>query len=131
MRRGGDWAGIVEHVVVMGAPVSTRLERWAMARSVVAGRFVNAYSRRDWVLGLIYRGANGELLPFPVPSQGPCTCIWQVVSGLLAAAVNLAALPRFLAAVVQSPGSRVKTCHSSMMGQTPHHLSELHNGPIR
>lgn len=45
----------------MGAPVSTRLERWAMARSVVAGRFVNAYSRRDWVLGLIYRGANGKL----------------------------------------------------------------------
>ena len=63
MRRGGDWAGIVEHVVVMGAPVSTRLERWAMARSVVAGRFVNAYSRRDWVLGLIYRGANGERSP--------------------------------------------------------------------
>ena len=46
--------------MVMGAPVSTRLERWAMARSVVAGRFVNAYSRRDWVLGLIYRGANGK-----------------------------------------------------------------------
>ena len=55
--------GIVEHVVVMGAPVSTRLERWAMARSVVAGRVVNAYSRRDWVLGLIYRGANGVPLP--------------------------------------------------------------------
>lgn len=50
---------MVEHVVLMGAPVSTRMERWAMARSSVAGRFVNAYSRRDWVLGLIYRGANG------------------------------------------------------------------------
>ncbi len=41
----------------MGAPVSVRSERWAMARRVVSGRFVNAYSRRDWVLGLIYRGA--------------------------------------------------------------------------
>ncbi|BDA42345.1 probable transmembrane and coiled-coil domain-containing protein 4 at C-terminar half [Coccomyxa sp. Obi] len=51
--------GVVEHVVLMGVPVSTRVERWAMARSAVAGRFVNAYSRRDWVLGLIYRGANG------------------------------------------------------------------------
>ena len=78
MRRGGNWAGIVEHVVVMGAPVSTRLERWAMARSVVAGRFVNAYSRRDWVLGLIYRGANGELLQSPLPRQGLCTCVSQV-----------------------------------------------------
>jgi hypothetical protein len=52
-------AGVVEHVVLMGVPVSTRSERWAMARSAAAGRFVNAYSRRDWVLGLIYRGANG------------------------------------------------------------------------
>ncbi|CAL8467974.1 g7512 [Coccomyxa elongata] len=51
--------GVVEHVVLMGVPVSTRVERWAMTRSAVAGRFVNAYSRRDWVLGLIYRGANG------------------------------------------------------------------------
>lgn len=51
-------AGIVESVVLMGAPVSVRSERWAMARRVVSGRFVNAYSRRDWVLGLIYRGAR-------------------------------------------------------------------------
>ena len=62
-KQGWLLTGIVEHVVVMGAPVSTRLERWAMARSVVAGRFVNTYSRRDWVLGLIYRGANGVPLP--------------------------------------------------------------------
>ncbi len=62
-KQGDCLTGIVEHVVVMGAPVSTRLERWAMARSVVAGRFVNAYSRRDWVLGLIYRGANGAPCP--------------------------------------------------------------------
>ncbi len=45
--------------MLMGAPVSTRPERWAMARAAVAGRLVNAYSRRDWVLGLIYRGSNG------------------------------------------------------------------------
>lgn len=100
-RRTGNMAGIVEHVVVMGAPVSTRLERWAMARSVVAGRFVNAYSRRDWVLGLIYRGANGELLHSFMPCQGHlhphksflCTCTSQVVSGLLAAALGTSGFP--------------------------------------
>ena len=117
MRRGGDWAGIVEHVVVMGAPVSTRLERWAMARSVVAGRFVNAYSRRDWVLGLIYRGANGELSPCPVPSQGPCTCIWQVVSGLLAAGSQFGSSPKI-------PCS----CFAESW-QPCQDLSELHDGP--
>ncbi|KAK9817178.1 hypothetical protein WJX72_010703 [[Myrmecia] bisecta] len=51
--------GIVEHAVMLGMPVSTRHERWVMARSVVAGRFVNGYSNSDWVLGLVYRGTNG------------------------------------------------------------------------
>lgn len=65
--------GIVEAVVLMGAPVSIRPERWAMARRAVGGRFVNAYSRRNWVLGLIYRGSAGfvkgagGLCPVDVP----------------------------------------------------------------
>ena len=52
-------AGYVETVVLLGTPVSLRPERWAMARSVVSGRFINGFSRRDWVLGLVYRGTNG------------------------------------------------------------------------
>ena len=73
-------SGIVEHVVLMGVPVSTRAERWAMARSAVAGRLVNAYSRRDWVLGLIYRGSNGfvkgagGLCPVAVAGARPALC---------------------------------------------------------
>jgi Protein of unknown function (DUF726) len=41
--------------VLVGAPIGTRLKRWRRARSVVAGRLVNCYSTRDFVLGLIYR----------------------------------------------------------------------------
>jgi len=36
--------GIVQHVVLMGTPVQVNEEKWAAARSVVSGRFVNAYS---------------------------------------------------------------------------------------
>ena len=51
--------GIVEHACLLGTPVAVRPERWAMARSVVAGRLINGYSRKDWLLAVVYRGANG------------------------------------------------------------------------
>jgi len=68
-----DCRGIVEEVVLLGTPVSIRENRWAMARSVVASRFVNGFSKRDWVLGVVYRTANaftkrcGGLCAVPVP----------------------------------------------------------------
>lgn len=51
--------GIVESVVLLGCPVSLQQERWMLARSVVARRLVNGFSRRDWILGLVYRGSSG------------------------------------------------------------------------
>ena len=47
---------------MLGAPVSTHLERWALTRSSVSGRLINGFSRRDWILGLVYRGSNGAPL---------------------------------------------------------------------
>ena len=42
--------GIVEHSVLLGAPVrSDALAEWRQARAVVAGRLVNGFSSRDWV----------------------------------------------------------------------------------
>eukprot|EP00798_Chlamydomonas_sp_ICE-L_P032630 gene32630-17643_t len=46
---------LVETVVLMGAPVNLNAAEWSKARSVVAGRFINAYSRKDWVLALVHR----------------------------------------------------------------------------
>eukprot|EP00887_Chlorella_sp_A99_P007485 scaffold2.g7485.t1 len=51
--------GVVENVVLLGAPVETQPARWQMARRVVAGRLVNCYSRRDWLLGVCYGGSVG------------------------------------------------------------------------
>ena len=51
----------MENAVLLGAPVSTRLDRWALARSSVSGRLINGFSSRDWILGLVYRGSNGAI----------------------------------------------------------------------
>lgn len=46
--------GIVEHAVLLGAPIrADRPAEWAAARAVVAGRLVNGFSSHDWVR---YRG---------------------------------------------------------------------------
>ncbi|KAL8166096.1 hypothetical protein V2J09_007595 [Rumex salicifolius] len=47
--------GLVERVVLLGAPVSIKVDEWVLARKMVAGRFVNAYSKNDWTLGIAFR----------------------------------------------------------------------------
>ncbi|PON51990.1 Alpha/Beta hydrolase fold containing protein [Parasponia andersonii] len=54
---GGDNAGLVERVVLLGAPVSIKDENWEAVRKMVAGRFVNAYSTNDWTLGITFRAS--------------------------------------------------------------------------
>jgi hypothetical protein len=52
--RGLD--GIVDNVVMMGAPISTEeTYEWRRAAKVVSGRFVNCYTPNDWVLAFVYR----------------------------------------------------------------------------
>ena len=51
--------GIVENVYLVGACVSTKESNWRNVRSVVAGRFVNCYSPKDWILSFLSR-ASGE-----------------------------------------------------------------------
>lgn len=43
---------------MLGTPVVIVPERYALARSVVAGRCVNAYSTNDWVLSLNFRARS-------------------------------------------------------------------------
>eukprot|EP00752_Nemacystus_decipiens_P008307 g7425.t1 len=51
----GRGLGIVENAVMLGTPIGTKRGRWKRARSAVAGRLVNGYSSRDWLLALVYR----------------------------------------------------------------------------
>lgn len=45
----------VDDVVLLGAPVSTSLEKWRKVRAVTSGRVINGYLRSDWVLAFFYR----------------------------------------------------------------------------
>eukprot|EP00892_Ulva_mutabilis_P001645 jgi/Ulvmu1/11481/UM077_0025.1 len=52
--------GVVEHAVLLGAPVSIDRVKFRTARSVVSGRFVNGHSETDWLLGLCTRTKIGQ-----------------------------------------------------------------------
>jgi hypothetical protein len=53
--------GLVESVVMMGAPVPSDSRQWRQIRSVVAARVVNVYSTEDYVLGYLYRSTKLEM----------------------------------------------------------------------
>lgn len=53
--------GIVQNVYLMGAPVTANDKTWKEARSIVAGRFVNAFSRTDWILGYLFRATTAGI----------------------------------------------------------------------
>lgn len=52
---GSPASGLVHTVVLMGAPVPCSEASWCKARGIVADRLVNCYSKKDWVLSLMYR----------------------------------------------------------------------------
>ncbi|XP_076451988.1 transmembrane and coiled-coil domain-containing protein 4-like isoform X2 [Babylonia areolata] len=58
-RRGCE--GIVEDVIVLGAPVTSDPKAWAPFQRVVAGRIINGYCRGDWLLKFLYRTASIQI----------------------------------------------------------------------
>lgn len=58
--RGGY--GLVQNVYLFGSPIIAKKEEYLRARSVVAGRFVNAYASNDWILGYLFRATSGGIM---------------------------------------------------------------------
>jgi len=50
--------GLVESIVLLGAPTPSSAADWRMIRSVVTGRVVNVYSKNDYILGFLYRSSS-------------------------------------------------------------------------
>jgi len=53
--------GLVENVVLLGSPTPSDSIAWRRMRSVCAGRVVNVYSSKDYLLAFLYRSASLQL----------------------------------------------------------------------
>lgn len=53
--------GLVDTVVLIGAPVPSNTAHWQMMRSVVAGKLFNVHSENDYILGFLYRSTSLQL----------------------------------------------------------------------
>lgn len=53
--------GVVQNVYMFGSPIVVKKDEYLKARTMVAGRFVNAYNRNDWILGYLFRLTNGGI----------------------------------------------------------------------
>ncbi|XP_031142490.1 transmembrane and coiled-coil domain-containing protein 4 [Sander lucioperca] len=53
--------GVVEDVVLLGAPVDGSEKAWERISRVVAGKIVNGYCRGDWLLGFLYRSSSAQM----------------------------------------------------------------------
>ena len=50
--------GLIESVVMIGAPTPSDTSDWRVLRSVVSGRLINVFSQNDYVLGFMYRTSS-------------------------------------------------------------------------
>ncbi|KAI2630284.1 DUF726-domain-containing protein [Hypomontagnella submonticulosa] len=53
--------GLVDTVVLIGAPVPSNTGYWQMMRTVVSGKLFNVYSENDFILGFLYRATSMQL----------------------------------------------------------------------
>ena len=53
--------GLVDTVVLIGAPVPSNRQHWQMMRTVVSGKIFNVYSENDYLLAFLYRATSIQL----------------------------------------------------------------------
>lgn len=63
--------GIINDVVLLGAPVTASPIQWQQISHIVGGRIINGYCSSDWLLRFIYRAMSVQ---FTIAGTGPVTC---------------------------------------------------------
>jgi hypothetical protein len=74
-----DVFGAIDNVVLFGIPATVLpTHRWMRARCLVAGRLIHCFSRSDWVLSFLYRGASLEF--DQIAGMSPLSAVPEVES---------------------------------------------------
>ncbi|KAK0395711.1 hypothetical protein QR680_001395 [Steinernema hermaphroditum] len=68
MSKRSECRGIIQDVVLLGAPVSASPKEWKKLCSVVGGRVINGYCETDWLLRFVYRTMSVQ---FAIAGTGP------------------------------------------------------------
>lgn len=53
--------GLIDSVVLIGAPVPSNPGHWQMMKTVVSGKLFNVYSENDFILAFLYRATSAQL----------------------------------------------------------------------
>ncbi|ELU07125.1 hypothetical protein CAPTEDRAFT_150011 [Capitella teleta] len=61
MAKRKNCEGIIEDVILLGAPVTGHAESWQPFEKVVSGRIVNGYCKGDWLLKFLYRTTSVQM----------------------------------------------------------------------
>ncbi|XP_074017581.1 transmembrane and coiled-coil domain-containing protein 4 [Numenius arquata] len=61
MAQEKDSQGIIEDVVLLGAPVEGEAKHWKAITKVVSGKIINGYCRGDWLLSFVYRTSSVQI----------------------------------------------------------------------
>ncbi|KAI6234131.1 hypothetical protein M3Y99_00847700 [Aphelenchoides fujianensis] len=54
-RKRENYQGVIQDVILLGAPVSASSAQWQQISKVVGGRIINGYCESDWLLRFLYR----------------------------------------------------------------------------
>ncbi|PIC43939.1 hypothetical protein B9Z55_004490 [Caenorhabditis nigoni] len=68
MSKRSESLGIIEDVILLGAPVTASPKEWSKVCSVVSGRVINGYCETDWLLRFLYRTMSAQ---FRIAGTGP------------------------------------------------------------
>ncbi|KAK9391898.1 transmembrane and coiled-coil domain-containing protein 4 [Crotalus adamanteus] len=61
MAKEKDCEGIIEDVVLLGAPVEGDPKSWKLITKVISGKIINGFCRGDWLLKFVYRTSSIQL----------------------------------------------------------------------